>query len=238
MEVKKSKKADLEGQRTTALLIGLIIALAAMFLAFEWTTHEYKDNSPMVKFASVLTDEADIIPITQPIFATTPPPPVEAPQVADILDIVDNDTDVEETKIETTEDTNIAVPGPSSPHSGPVVGPPAPTMDSGETDEVFEIVQENPSFPGGDQALMTWLQKNLRYPVSAQEAGIQGRVLVSFVVNKDGSIVEPKIVRSVDAALDKESCRVVTAMPRWKPGKQHGKNVRVKYTLPVTFRLQ
>jgi protein TonB len=85
---------------------------------------------------------------------------------------------------------------------------------------------------------MTWLQKNLKYPAAAQENGIQGRVLVSFIVNKDGSIVEPKIIRSVDPSLDKEAARVVSSMPRWKPGKQRGKAVRVKYTLPVTFRLQ
>jgi len=92
-------------------------------------------------------------------------------------------------------------------------------------------------FPGGNEALMKWLSKNLKYPASAQENGIQGRVLVQFVVNKDGSIVEPKVLRSVDPALDKEALRVVSTMPKWQPGKQRGKTVRVRFTLPVTFRL-
>ena len=85
---------------------------------------------------------------------------------------------------------------------------------------------------------MEWLQKNLKYPPVAQENGIQGRVLVQFVVNKDGSIVEPKVLRSVDASLDKEAMRVVQQMPKWTPGRQRGKAVRVRFTLPVTFRLQ
>ena len=163
----------------------------------------------------------------------------EKKTIQEILDIVDNETEIEETRIETAEDTNIAVSGPSSPHSGPVMmGPPAPVQEDNDEGEVFDVVEENPSFPGGDAALMTWLQKNLKYPAAAQENGIQGRVLVSFIVNKDGSIVEPKIIRSVDPSLDKEAARVVSSMPRWKPGKQRGKAVRVKYTLPVTFRLQ
>jgi protein TonB len=93
-------------------------------------------------------------------------------------------------------------------------------------------------FPGGDKALMQYLQKNLKYPAQAQENNIQGRVMVQFVVNKDGSIVEPKIIRPVDPSLDKEAIRVVSSMPKWTPGKQRGKNVRVRFTLPVTFRLQ
>ncbi len=238
MEVKKSKKADLEGQKSTSLLIGYVVSLAAMFAAFEWTTHEYKETTQVFQTVSYAVEE-EIVPITQPIFTNTPPPPADAPQVAEILDIVDNETEIEETRIETAEDTNVAVSGPSSPHSGPVMmGPPAPVQEDNDEGEVFDVVEENPSFPGGDAALMTWLNKNIKYPSAAQENGIQGRVLVSFVVNKDGTIVEPRIVRSVDPSLDKEAQRVVTAMPRWKPGKQRGKPVRVKFTLPVTFRLQ
>jgi len=238
MEVKKSKKADLEGQKGTSLLIGYVVSLAAMFAAFEWTTHEYRELEKPVAQVSYAVEE-EIVPITQPVFANTPPPPADAPQVAEILDIVDNETEIEDARIETAEDTNIAVSGPSSPHSGPVMmGPPAPVAEENDEGEVFDVVEENPSFPGGDAALMTWLQKNLKYPAAAQENGIQGRVLVSFIVNKDGSIVEPKIIRSVDPSLDKEAARVVSSMPRWKPGKQRGKAVRVKYTLPVTFRLQ
>ena len=238
MEVKKSKRADLEGQKGTSLLIGYVVSLAAMFAAFEWTTHEYEEKGQVFSTVQYATEE-EIVPITQPIFANTPPPPADAPQVAEILDIVDNETEIEEVTIETSEDTNVATSGPSSPHSGPVmVGPPAPVQEESDEGEVFDVVEENPSFPGGDAALATWLQKNIKYPSAAQDNGIQGRVLVSFVVNKDGSIVEPKILRSVDPSLDKEAIRVVSSMPRWKPGKQRGKAVRVKFNLPVVFRLQ
>ncbi|MCR5313664.1 MAG: TonB family protein [Bacteroidaceae bacterium] len=239
MEVKKSKKADLEGQKGTSLLIGYVVSLAAMFAAFEWTTHEYADKTPVFTQTVQFAPEEEIVPITQPIFSNTPPPPADAPQVAEILDIVDDETEIEEVELQTAEDLNTAVSGPSSPHSGPVVmGPPAPVQEASDEGEVFDVVEENPSFPGGDAALMTWLQKNIKYPSAAQENGIQGRVLVSFVVNKDGSIVEPRVMRSVDPSLDKEAIRVVSSMPRWKPGKQRGKAVRVKFTLPIMFRLQ
>ena len=107
-----------------------------------------------------------------------------------------------------------------------------------ENDKVFEIVEQNPMFPGGNSALMDWLSSNLKYPATAEENGIMGRVLVQFVVNKDGSIVEPKVLRSVDPALDKEAIRLVSSMPKWIPGKNRGQAVRVSFTLPITFRLQ
>ena len=104
--------------------------------------------------------------------------------------------------------------------------------------KVFDVVEQMPSFPGGNSALMEYLQQNVKYPVVAQENGVQGRVVVSFVVEKDGSIADVKVVRSVDPSLDKEAARVVKSMPRWIPGKQNGSAVRVKYNVPVSFRLQ
>ena len=104
--------------------------------------------------------------------------------------------------------------------------------------KVFDVVEQMPSFPGGPQALMEYLSNNVKYPVVAQENGVQGRVVVSFVVERDGSITDVKVVRSVDPSLDKEAVRVVKSMPRWIPGKQNGQAVRVKYNVPVAFRLQ
>ena len=104
--------------------------------------------------------------------------------------------------------------------------------------KVFDVVEQMPSFPGGQQALMDYLSNNVKYPVVAQENGVQGRVVVSFVVEKDGSITDVKVVKSVDPSLDKEAARVVKSMPRWIPGKQNGSAVRVKYNVPVSFRLQ
>ncbi len=105
-------------------------------------------------------------------------------------------------------------------------------------EQVFDVVEQMPQFPGGDAALFEYLSKNIKYPTIAEENGVQGRVIVTFVVEKDGSITDVKVVRSVDPSLDREASRVVKGMPHWIPGKQNGQAVRVKYTVPVTFRLQ
>ena len=237
MEVKKSKKADLEGTKSTGLLIGYIVALAAMFACFEYTTRTYAETDVVYSTVAYVSEE-EVVPITQPIFTAAPPPPAETPAVAEILDIVDNNTDIEEEKIETSEDTHEAQSGPSVQAAGPPMAAPGPAVEEGDENDIFEVVEQNPSFPGGEAELMKWLHKNLKYPPVAQENGIQGKVYIQFVVNKDGSIVDPKIIRSADTSLDKEAMRVVQAMPKWTPGRQRGKAVRVRFTLPVTFRLQ
>lgn len=117
-----------------------------------------------------------------------------------------------------------------------VIAQPEPPKQ--EETKVFDVVEEMPSFPGGPGALMSFLSGNIKYPVVAEENGIQGRVIVAFVVERDGSITDVRVVKSVDQSLDKEAVRVVKSMPRWIPGKQNGSAVRVKYTVPVTFRLQ
>ena len=120
-----------------------------------------------------------------------------------------------------------------------VAAPPPPPAPKPEVaTKVFDVVEEMPSFPGGNGALMSYLNSNVKYPVVAQENGVQGRVIVSFVVERDGSISDVRVARSVDPSLDREAQRVVKSMPRWKPGKQNGSAVRVKYTVPVVFRLQ
>ena len=237
MEIKKSKKADLEKTKGTSMLIGYIVALAVMFAAFEWTTRDYVETEPVV-YAAYAPMEEEIVPITQPIFTAAPPPPADAPQVAEILDIVENDEEIVEEKIETSESTTEAISGPVAQVSGPVATGPVVVEEASDEGEIFQVVEQMPEFPGGMQALMAYLSKNIKYPSVAQDNGIQGRVLVSFVVNKDGSIVDPEVIKSVDAALDKEAMRVIKAMPKWNPGKQRGKPVRVKYTVPVLFRLQ
>ena len=113
-----------------------------------------------------------------------------------------------------------------------------PVKPKVEEYKVFEVVEQMPSFPGGDVALMQYLSKNIKYPPVAEEMGIQGRVICTFVVERDGSVSDIRIARSVDPSLDKEAIRVVSGMPKWIPGRQNGQMVRVKYTLPVTFRLQ
>lgn len=228
MEIKKSPKADLEGKKTTGVLIGLVLILAAMFVAFEWTKRDgvITADSGIQEVAF----EEEMVPITEQEEPKQAPPPPEAPKVEEVLQIADNDANVEETTIQSNEDKGEAVEIKYVPA---VV-----EEEEVEEQQIFQVVEEMPEFPGGMAECMKFLAKNIKYPTIAQENGVQGRVIVQFVVNKDGTIVDPVVVRSVDPYLDKEALRVIKAMPKWKPGKQRGKAVRVKYTVPVTFRLQ
>ena len=228
MEVKKSPKADLEGKKSTWLLVGYVVVLAFMFVAFEWTQRDVKiDTSQAV--ADVVFEE-EIIPITETPEQAAPPPP-EAPKVAELLEIVDDKADIEETTTIINEDNQARVEVKYVPVT--VV------EEEPEEQTIFEVVEQMPEFPNGGMAgLMQFLSKNIKYPTIAQENGTQGRVTVQFVVNKDGSIVDAKVIRGVDPYLDKEALRVIGTMPKWKPGMQRGKPVRVKYTVPVMFRLQ
>ena len=228
MEVKKSPKADLEGRKSTWLLVGYVVVLAFMFVAFEWTQRDVKiDTSQAV---ADLVFEEEIIPITETPEQQAPPPP-EAPKVAELLEIVDDKADIEETTTIINEDNQARVEVKYVPVQ--VV------EEEPEEQTIFEVVEQMPEFPNGGMAgLMQYLSKNIKYPTIAQENGTQGRVIVQFVVNRDGSIVDAKVVRSVDPYLDKEALRVINTMPKWKPGMQRGKPVRVKFTVPVMFRLQ
>ena len=230
MEVKKSPKADLENKKSTWLLIGYVIVLAFMFVSFEWTKRDVKiDMSQAV--ADLVFEEEIEIPITEQPEMATPPPPPEAPAIVETLTIVDDDMDIESTEIASSEETGQAVEIAYVP----------PTVEEEEVEEqeIFEVVEQMPEFPNGGMAgLMQFLSKNIKYPTIAQENGTQGRVTVQFVVNADGSIVDAKVIRGVDPYLDKEAPRVINSMPKWKPGMQRGKAVRVKYTVPVMFRLQ
>ena len=228
MEIKKTPKADLENKKSTWLLVGYVIVLAFMFIAFEWTKRDIQiDTSQAI---TDLVFEEEIIPITEQPEQVAPPPP-EAPSIAETLTIVDDDADVEETTIATSEETNQAVEIKYVPV--------AVEEEEPEEQTIFEVVEQMPEFPNGGMAgLMQYLSKNIKYPTIAQENGTQGRVTVQFVVNRDGSIVDAKVLRGVDPYLDKEAIRVISSMPKWKPGMQRGKAVRVKYTVPVMFRLQ
>ena len=228
MEVKKSPKADLENKKTSNLLVGVILTLAVLFIGFEWSEREVK-----VVTDSGITEivfEEEMIPITEQEPPKQAPPPPEAPKMEEIIEIVEDDADVEESTIEASDDITAAVE----------VKYTAVEVEEEEVEEqqIFQVVEEMPEFPGGMGECMKFLGKNIKYPQISQENGVQGRVIVQFVVNQDGSIVDPQVVRGVDPYLDKEALRVISMMPKWKPGKQRGKAVRVKFTVPVMFRLQ
>lgn len=227
MEVKKSPKADLEGKKSTWLLIGYVFILALMFVAFEWTERD-KQVTTDTGMAAVVFEE-EMVPITEQEEQQQAPPP-EVPKAEEIIEIVENDAKVEETVIQASDDTEKAVEVKYTPVVVEEVEP--------EEQQIFQIVEEMPEFPGGMGECLKFLMKNAKYPTISQENGVQGKVSVKFVIEKDGSIADPVVVRGVDPYLDKEALRVVKSMPKWKPGKQRGKPVRVSYTVPVIFKLQ
>lgn len=228
MEVKKSQKADLEGKKGVFFEIGLTLALAILLFAFEWKS----SSEEVSQFQTVAEEqiEEEIIPITQQMLKPPPPPP-PAPKLTDLIDIVEDDTQIdEELEIQDVDDTSENTDAPTDVDDFGTYG----DEDTGDT-EVFVVVEDMPSFPGGN--VQKWIAKNVKYPVLAMENGIQGKVYIQFVIERDGSITDVKVLRGVDASLDKEAVRVVKAMPKWKPGKQRGKPVRVSYTLPINFQL-
>ncbi len=228
METKKSPKADLENKRNTFLLLGLVVALGVTLVAFEFKTSPKKTES--LGQVQIQDIEEEIIPVTREQEVKPPPPP--PPQVVEVLNIVNDEVEIEdELEIENTEVTDDMIID---------VAPVIQTTEEVEEDDahVFMIVEEMPEFPGGDRALMQFISKSIKYPVIAQENGIQGRVHVNFVVNADGSVSDPRVTRPVDPSLDKEALRVIGLLPKWKPGKQMGKPVRVSYNVPIYFQLQ
>ncbi len=227
MELKKSNKADLESKKNFFFLLGLVFALGITLLAFEWTSKPKKAEDLGAIQAQAVEEE--MIPITREPEVKPPPPP--PPATVEVLNIVDNDVEIEdELEIEDTEADDNTI----------VVAPVVVAKQEEEEDEaeVFFIVEDMPEFPGGEAALRTWLGKNVNYPTIAQENGIQGKVYVSFVVGKDGSVSNAAVARGVDPSLDKEALRVVNSMPKWKAGMQRGKPVNVSYTVPINFVLQ
>ncbi len=226
MEVKKSPKADLENKKRVFMQIGLVVVLALVFAAFEWSTTDV--GSDQFEMIEDVAAEEEIVPITRQE-EVKPPPPPPPPQVTDVLNIVDDDVeldeelDIEDTEID--EDTEVEFDV---------------TLEEEESDDapVFFIVEEMPQFPGGDTELRKFIAQSVKYPVIAQENGIQGRVYVQFVVSTKGTVEQVKVARGVDPNLDKEAIRVVQSMPKWKPGKQRGKAVKVSYTVPINFVLQ
>lgn len=223
---KKAEKADLEKYRSLFLKVGYIIALGVILLAFEWTSSAEKVES-LGKVQDVNAEE-EIIPITRQDIAPPPPPPPQQ-QVADILNMAEDDADIEEeadvADMESDESTQIEIQE-------------LPEENTEKVEEVFFVVEDMPKFPGGDLALKRWIANHVKYPAVARENDIQGKVFVRFVVTSTGKVDKVQIVRGVDPLLDAEAVRVVKALPRWKPGYQRNKPVSVWYTVPINFKLQ
>lgn len=236
MEAKKTVNEELRSQKSTNMLIGYVLALAAMFVAFEFTQREVKvvEEEKIYDYRM----EEDMIPITKQEVVVAPPP-AAAPTVMEFINEVDDDTELPEEEIETSEEMNQAITtvvGTGAP-AAVVTGPVGPVVEADDDDRIYEMVEENAQFPGGDAECFKWLSEHIKYPSICVEQGVQGRVIVNFVVNRDGSIVDVKTVRSPDPNLTKEAERVVKLMPKWKPARQGNKTVRSRFTLPVMFRL-
>lgn len=226
MEQKKSKKADLENKKGIFLQVGLVVALSVILIGFEWTTKPQEDDDTEMVRQIEFEDEMIVTRREPPKEQPKP----ETPKVAEVLDIVEDDVEIEDFDfdMEVDEDTQYDF-----------------TMldddeEQIEEEEIFYIVEDMPTFNGGDPALefRKYIAANLDYPEIAAENGISGRVIVQFAVNAQGRVVDAVVVRSVDPALDREAVRVVMASPAWTPGRQRGKAVKVLFTFPINFVLQ
>ena len=224
MEAKKSPKADLEKKKTIFVQIGLIIALGVIFGAFEWKTYEKQELQLIERVAKEVIQE-EIIQTKQEVKPPPPPPP----KTVTVLNIVEDDVEIEddiEIDAEADMETEVEEYIPVEMEA-----------DEIQEDYIFRVVESMPKFPGGPGAMNRYLGKNIEYPQMARESGINGRVFVTFVVETDGRVTDIKVLRGIGGGCDEEAVRVVKNMPKWDPGKQRGKPVRVSFNLPVKFTL-
>ena len=229
MEIKKTEKADLKNKKLLFTEIGFVVALLVVLGAFEWKSAGKKDN--VLEAENIAVEEEEIIPITQ----DTPPPPPDAPKIpvfSDDIEIVDDDMKIDTEMINLEDDANLGVE--MYDYVEEVV------EEAVEEEAIpFQLVETKPSFNGGDaNEFSKWVNERLVYPEIAKENGVQGRVMLQFTVGADGKVSNVKVLRGVDPSLDKEAVRVVSMSPKWKPGKQRDRAVKVTYTFPVIFQLR
>lgn len=226
MEIKKSPKADLQNKRGLLLEIGLVISLGLVILAFWYTPKERKIEK---LDQEVVVVEQDLTEITrQDQKPPESPKKVEVKVIADLLQVVTNDTKIT-TEVDFAEFDDETEFIQTVEVKEEVI----------EDDQPFLIAETMPSFQGGDlNTFRNWVQQNVKFPQIALENGIQGRVVLSFVIEKDGRLTNIQVLQTPDRSLSDEAIRVLSKSPKWSPGKQRNQVVRVKYTLPVDFRVQ
>lgn len=226
MELKKSPKADLNNKRGLLLEIGLVVSLLLAIAAFAYTPKEYRIEIVTEYVAPV---EEEITEVTrQDQKPPEAPKKVEVKVITDMLEVVTNDTKI-------TTDVDFA----EFDENTEVIQQVEVKEEVIEDDQPFLIAETMPSFQGGDlNKFRAWVQQNIRFPQIALENGIQGRVVLSFVIEKDGRLTNIQVLQSPDRSLSDEAIRVLSKSPKWSPGKQRNQVVRVKYTLPVDFRVQ
>lgn len=225
MEAKKTPKADLETKRTLFVQIGLIVALAAMLVAFEWKTYDLEQVD--LGQRQVENIEEEMVEITQ---QNKPPPPPAPPAQTTLIHIVQDDVEVEDDLIIDAEVDQLTIIEAYRP---PAVQEEEQVAEA----EIFTVVEEAPAYPGGEAARIRYLSENINYPQMARESGIQGTVYVTFVVERNGNVTDVRVLRGIGGGCDEEAVRVIKSMPKWSPGKQRGKPVRVQFTMPIKFTL-
>jgi len=222
MEPKKNPKIDLSRQSGLFLNIGMAASLFIVIVAFEWRSY---DDSGLMDLGNVDDDFEDIIDIPPTEQPPPPPPKVQVPEIIEVPDEEEIEEEIEvELDVEVTEETVVEE----------IVFEEAPEEEN--VDEIFTIVEESATFPGGITAFYQYLKKELDYPRQAQRMGIEGRVFVQFVVERDGSLTDIHVVKGIGAGCDEEAVRVLKNSPRWKPGKQRGKPVRQKMIQNILFK--
>ena len=223
MELKKNPQADLSKKAAMFLNLGLTISLAITIVAFEYKSY---DDSGLVDLGQVEDDFEDIMEIPPTQQPPPPPPKVQLPEIVEVPDEEEIEEEIEvELDVEVTEETVVE----------DIVFEEAPVEE--EIEEVFTIVENQPEFPGGMPAFYKFVGDNMKYPAQARRMGIEGRVFVQFVVDKDGSVTEVKAVKGIGAGCDEEAERVLRMSPKFQPGKQRGRSVKVRMVLPIIFKL-
>ncbi len=222
---KKTPHADLENKKVFFIEIGLVVALLLTLIAFEWKSYAKTSVDIITRVADDVPEE--MVEITQ---QNEPPPPAPPPQQTSIIQIVQNDVQID-------DDIDIDVEADQETEVQKYVPVESNNDEEQEEAQIFTVVESMPSFPGGDAARIKYLNENIKYPQMARESGIQGRVFVTFVVEKDGSVTDVKVLRGIGGGCDEEAVRVIKNMPKWIPGKQRGKPVRVQFNMPILFKL-
>jgi periplasmic protein TonB len=226
MEQKKSEKADLEKKSPVFFQMGLVITLGFVLFAFEYKSYDTKIIDIGARQQSEVMEET-VLNTQQ---NTPPPPPPPQQQVTTVLEIVDNKTEVE---------TNLSIDAEADENTQieTYVAPTQVEETEAQETEIFTVVEDQPGYPGGEEARLKYLSENTKYPQMARESQIQGTVYVTFVVEKDGRVRDVRVLRGIGGGCDEEAIRVIQNMPRWNPGKQRGKPVRVQFNLPIKFTL-
>ena len=230
MEVKKTPKADLQNKKLLFGEIGLAVVLAIVLLAFEWSSTEKQEMMDLTATQQVIEEE--IIPVTQEQ-QEVPPEMPKIPVLSDVIDIVDDDIEVaDDLFVNMEDDASIGVE---------IMDYHTEVVEEEVEEEAipFAFVEEKPKFQGGDaNSFSKWVNSKLVYPEVAKENGVQGRVTLQFTVGSDGTVSNVIVLRGVDPSLDKEAVRIVSMSPKWTPGRQRERPVKVTYTFPVIFQLR